>query len=163
MTDEHTVNSFKQKMESLVTMMTYTPTQSTWHILNHYLPCMDIPSYSYDPSESLHLCDRIAAILPKLNQLHRDDLFILKYKTAKWRVCMSKYTQAAVVNEPRTFTGSSSSDFSDDYNALMEMIDADSDTHEDEDYISNVSYEPIDLSLEPEWLADIIDDEIEPT
>lgn len=80
--DSKHTESFKQKMHAMVVCMTYMPTEATWHEINHYVPCIGIPSYSYKPHESLDLCDRITSILETFDQMLRDDLFLTgRYKT----------------------------------------------------------------------------------
>ena len=74
--------SFKQMMESYVSLMRYSPTEATWHIINHFLPCIGLRSYCYMPEESLKMCDRICELMCKQNMLLCDDLFLVgQYKT----------------------------------------------------------------------------------
>ena len=79
--DKHTFASFKQMYRSLLTMMRYTPSHATWHRINHWLPCVGLRPYSYNPHESLDLCSRIERALDSLDSILVDDLFLIgKYK-----------------------------------------------------------------------------------
>ena len=74
--------SFKQMMESYVSLMRYSPTEATWHIINHFLPCIGLRPYCYSPEESLKMCDRICELMCKQTMLRCDDLFLIgQYKT----------------------------------------------------------------------------------
>lgn len=76
--------SFKHMMQCKITNMRYSPTLTTWHTINHYMPSVGIPSYSYSTDDSLRLCDVIEKRLKTLDALLRDDLFLIgKIKTSE--------------------------------------------------------------------------------
>ena len=93
--DENHLKSFVSMMHSKVICMQYTPCMSTWNEINHYLPCIGIPSYSYVPSESLQLCEKILEKLSSIKFLLRDDIFLIgKIKTGKMiQEYMQKHTK----------------------------------------------------------------------
>lgn len=76
--------SFRQMMTSMICMMRYTPSLSTWHRINHYAECLNIKPYSYVMSESLELCKDVETRLLKLESLDNDDIFLIgKIKTTE--------------------------------------------------------------------------------
>lgn len=75
--------SFRQMMSSFLCIMRYTPTEGMWHTINHFLPCIGLPAYSYAPCDSLVLCDKIEQRLEQQTMILHDDIFLVgQYKTA---------------------------------------------------------------------------------
>ena len=83
-------------MLGMVTRMIYTPTENTWHQINHYLPVIGLKSYSYKPHESLELCDRIVSSLETFEEMQRNDLYLVgMYKTT------GRYRRSCSTKDPR--------------------------------------------------------------
>lgn len=75
--------SFSQMMRSIICVMRYTPSEGHWNVLNHYLPCVGLRPYCYEPEESLLLCSHVEKLLDRNTTLLCDDLFLVgRYKTS---------------------------------------------------------------------------------
>jgi hypothetical protein len=74
-------------MTNMITVMEYTPQVDTWHMLNHYAPCVGVQSYQFKPEESLQLCDELKLRMLELSDFVEPSLFILphEYRTKRSR------------------------------------------------------------------------------
>ena len=152
--DGNHLKSFVSMMRSKVVCMQYTPCMTAWNEINHYLPCIGIPSYSYVPSESLKLCEKILEKLSSLTFLLRDDIFLIgKIKTRQMIMeYMQKHTKT---KKPRVIVVKHYQE--DD----CEQIHPSKDEHDDAEIIGSDVNSESDASVDESEDVWMNDDEVE--
>jgi len=153
--DENHLKSFVSMMHSKVICMQYTPQMSTWNEINHYLPCIGIPSYSYVPSESLQLCEKILEKLSSIPFLLRDDIFLIgKIKT---REMIGEYMQKHTKTKKQRVIVVKHYQREDD----CEQIHPSTDEHDDAEIIGSDVNSESDASVDESEDIWMNDDEVE--